>query len=49
MNCSDIVVIDHTCDRTHNNIQNRAIGGSEYQLYNLLYHLSLVKKSISCF
>jgi len=49
MNCSDIVVIDHTCDRTHNNIKNRAIGGSEYQLYNLLYHLSLVKKSISCF
>jgi glycosyltransferase involved in cell wall biosynthesis len=51
MKYSNIIFIDHTSDRTHINIKNIAIGGSEYQLYNLIYQLSREKKDniIRCF
>jgi glycosyltransferase involved in cell wall biosynthesis len=35
-----LIIIDPTSNHDHNSIKNRAIGASEYQLYNLIKNLS---------
>ncbi len=40
-----IIFIDYTCDRTHKNICNIAIGASEYQFYNFVRTISTHKNN----
>jgi glycosyltransferase involved in cell wall biosynthesis len=43
-----LICIDTTSNYTHTSVQNRSIGASEYQLYNLLKHLRQFVE-IQCF
>jgi len=41
-----LIFIDYTCDLVYDNIGNKPIGGSEYQFYNLIFHISKLKNVI---
>lgn len=45
-----IIFLDITCDKNHHSIKKKAVGASEYQFYNLVYHFScLPENKVNCF